>query len=135
MERLLKLVDIFLKQAAVVCASWEKIPYFSQCLLSHGKKVCEQIRKAAELLHLCQGKRKLAVRWLPFSQKEQVEEGNYCLIFPTGCLKGAFNYPANIYSNKHGGFRTFFFFWSCRLKRNTTHSGALNLLDLLCNVA
>ncbi|EOB04709.1 hypothetical protein Anapl_05016 [Anas platyrhynchos] len=74
LERLLKLVDIFLKQAAVVCASWEKIPYFSQCLLSHGKKVCEQIRKAAELLHLCQGKGKLAVRWLPFSQKEQVEE-------------------------------------------------------------
>lgn len=109
LERLLKLVDIFLKQAAVVCASWEKILCFSQCLLSHGKKVCEQIRKAAELLHLCQGKRKLAVRWLPFSQKEQVEEGNYCLIFPTGCLKGAFNYPANIYSNKHEGFRTFFF--------------------------
>lgn len=73
LERLLKLVDIFLKQAAVVCASWEKIPCLGQCLLSHGKKVCEQIRKAAEPLHLCQGKRKLAVRWLPFSQKEQIE--------------------------------------------------------------
>lgn len=73
LERLLKLVDIFLKQAAVVCASWEKIPCFNQCLLSHGKKVCEQIRKAAEPLHLCQGKRKLAVRCLSFSQKQQVE--------------------------------------------------------------
>jgi len=43
----------------------------------------------------------------PLLTKGQVEEGNYCLIFPTGCLKGAFNYPANIYSNKHEGFRTF----------------------------
>lgn len=73
LERLLKLVDISLKQAAVVCASWEKMPGFNRCLLSHGKKVCEQLGKAAEPLHLCQGKRKLAVRWFPVSQKERLE--------------------------------------------------------------
>lgn len=73
LERLLKLVDIFLKQAAVVCASWEKMPRFNQCLLSHGKKVCEQLRKAVEPVHLCQGKGKLPVRWFPCSQRERLE--------------------------------------------------------------
>jgi len=53
------------------------------------------------------GQTKAGSQVAPLLTKGQVEEGNYCLIFPTGCLKGAFNYPANIYSNKHEGFRTF----------------------------